>query len=142
MSGARNGLAFLKQMIKFRTEAKSFENVLQGVRVVGGGDGKCTCEMTVMEEHQNAGGTLHGGVTATLVDAISTWALMTTPREVPGVSVDLSVSFMKPVRVGEDIVIDADTLKVGKTLAFCSVDIKLKSTGSLVAQGKHTKYVG
>lgn len=49
---------------------------------------------------------------------------------------------MKPVRVGEDIVIDADTLKVGKTLAFCSVDIKLKSTGSLVAQGKHTKYVG
>lgn len=50
--------------------------------------------------------------------------------------------FMKPVRVGEDIVIDADTLKVGKTLAFCSVDIKLKSTGSLVAQGKHTKYVG
>lgn len=31
MSGARNGLAFLKQMIKFRTEAKSFENVLQGV---------------------------------------------------------------------------------------------------------------
>lgn len=48
--------------------------------------------MTVMEEHQNAGGTLHGGVTATLVDAISTWALMTTPREVPGVSVDLSVS--------------------------------------------------
>lgn len=32
MSSARNGLAFLKQMVKFRTEAtKSFENVLQGV---------------------------------------------------------------------------------------------------------------
>lgn len=32
MSSARNGLVFLKQMVKFRTEAtKSFENVLQGV---------------------------------------------------------------------------------------------------------------
>jgi hypothetical protein len=31
MSSARNGLAFLKQMVKFRTEAKGFENVLQGV---------------------------------------------------------------------------------------------------------------
>ena len=49
---------------------------------------------------------------------------------------------MKPVRVGEDIVIDADTLKIGKTLAFCSVDIKHKNTGALIAQGKHTKYVG
>lgn len=54
----------------------------------------------------------------------------------------LSCSYMKPVRVGEDIVIDADTLKIGKTLAFCSVDIKHKNTGALIAQGKHTKYVG
>ena len=49
---------------------------------------------------------------------------------------------MKPVRIGHDIVIAADTLKIGKTLAFCSVDIKLKSDGSIVAQGKHTKFVG
>ncbi|XP_061167802.1 acyl-coenzyme A thioesterase 13-like [Saccostrea echinata] len=142
MSTARNGLEFLKQMVKFRTEAKTFENVLQGIRVVSGGEGKCICEMKIKEEHQNAGGTLHGDVTATLVDAVSTWALMTSQRQVPGVSVDLNVSFMKPVKVGEDIVIDADTLKIGKTLAFCSVDIKLKNDGSLLAQGKHTKYVG
>ncbi|XP_048764038.2 acyl-coenzyme A thioesterase 13-like [Ostrea edulis] len=142
MSFARNGLAFLKQMVKFTTEMKSFENVLQGVRVVDGGEGRCQCEMTVKEEHQNADGTLHGGMTATLVGAVSAWALMTTERQVPGVSVDLSVSFMKPVKIGNDIVIDADTLKIGKTLAFCSVDIKLKSDGSLVAQGKHTTYVG
>lgn len=51
-----------------------YETCIPKVRVVGGGDGKCTCEMTVLEEHQNAGGALHGGVTATLVDAVSTWA--------------------------------------------------------------------
>ena len=60
--------------------------------MISGGGGKCLVEMTIEEEHQNRGGALHGGVTATLVDSISTLALMTTGKGVPGVSVDLSVS--------------------------------------------------
>ena len=48
--------------------------------------------MKVSEEHTNLGGTLHGGMTATMVDTISTFALLTTEPYKPGVSVDLSVS--------------------------------------------------
>lgn len=48
--------------------------------------------MVVDEDHQNKGGTLHGGLSATLVDGISTLALMTHGRGVPGVSVDIHVS--------------------------------------------------
>ena len=62
------------------------------VRVISGGNGRCVCEMTVEEEHQNRGGTLHGGLTATLVDQISTTALLTNENTGPGVSVELSVS--------------------------------------------------
>ena len=65
--------------------------VLQ-VKVLSAGDGKLLCEMKVDESQQNRGGTLHGGVTATLVDTLSTTALMTTGVGKPGVSVDLSVS--------------------------------------------------
>ena len=54
--------------------------------------GRVQCEMTVEEIHTNRMGTLHGGVTATLVDTVSTWALITGPKQVAGVSVDLSVS--------------------------------------------------
>ena len=50
------------------------------------------CELPITEELLNSVGTLHGGVTATLADAVSTWALMTTGKMVPGVSVDLTVS--------------------------------------------------
>lgn len=60
--------------------------------VVSAGDGKCTAEFKVEEEHQNFGGTLHGGFSATLVDGISTLALMTYGRQVPGVSVDMHIS--------------------------------------------------
>ena len=62
------------------------------MRVVAAGAGKCTCELKVDEEHQNRGGTLHGGLTATLVDVVSTYALMTTGTGAPGVSVDMNIS--------------------------------------------------
>jgi len=62
------------------------------VKIVSAGQGSCIAEMVVEEGHQNKGGTLHGGLTATLVDGISTLALMTNQRGVPGVSVDIHVS--------------------------------------------------
>ena len=52
---------------------------------------KCTCEMTVEEEHANKHGTLHGGMASTLVDTVSTVAIMASDRSAAGVSTDLSV---------------------------------------------------
>lgn len=54
--------------------------------------GRCVCEMKVAEEHQNRGGVMHGGMTSTLVDVVSTCALMTHENASPGVSVDMSIS--------------------------------------------------
>lgn len=56
--------------------------------------GKVVCEMKVEEEHINKMGTLHGGLTATLVDNISTMALLCTERGAAGVSVDMSISYV------------------------------------------------
>lgn len=50
--------------------------------------------------------------------------------------------YLKSAAIGEDVVIEANTIKSGKTLAFLEVLIKKKSDGSLVAKGSHTKYVG
>jgi len=60
--------------------------------VVSGGNGQAICELTVTEELQNRLGTLHGGMTATLVDTVSTWALMTTGEQKSGVSVNMNIS--------------------------------------------------
>jgi acyl-coenzyme A thioesterase 13 len=48
----------------------------------------------VAEEHQNRGGMMHGGMTSTLVDVVSTSALMTNDDTGPGVSVDMSISLV------------------------------------------------
>lgn len=62
------------------------------VDVVSAIPGKVVCEMRVDEEHTNRGGTMHGGMTATLVDVISTMAIMYSDRGAPGVSVDMNIT--------------------------------------------------
>lgn len=119
-----------------------FDRVLSKVDVVSAAPGKVVCEMQVAEEHTNRGGTLHGGMTATLVDVISTVAIMNSERGAPGVSVDMNITYMNAAKIGEDVLITAQVLKQGKTLAFATVDLTSKVTGKLIAQGRHTKHLG
>lgn len=55
-------------------------------------DGRCLAEMKVEEEHTNPMGGLHGGLSATLVDTVSSYALLTHKHgAVASVSVDIHV---------------------------------------------------
>lgn len=61
------------------------------MNVIELGGGKCIAEMKVEEEHTNILGGLHGGMSATLVDIISTYALMSDRKGgVPNVSVHIN----------------------------------------------------
>lgn len=72
------------------------------MNIISASDGKCTAEMTVLKEHTNSYGTLHGGFTAFAVDTISSMAILTHPKVVhnlenipnSGVSVDIHVSYV------------------------------------------------
>ncbi|KAG8235447.1 hypothetical protein J437_LFUL015795 [Ladona fulva] len=143
MAGASgNGVKFVKQVMKFVTEGGGYDRLIEKVRIVAAGEGHCMAEMVVGTEHQNRGGTLHGGFTATLVDCISTFALMTHGKGAPGVSVNMNINYLKPAFEGEEIVINANTLRAGKKLAYLSVDIKKKESGDLVATASHIKFMG
>lgn len=70
------------------------------VKIIAAADGKCDAELKVEKEHTNILGTLHGGMAATLVDIISSYALLTHPKFVdtlesfpkPSVSVDMHMT--------------------------------------------------
>lgn len=51
-------------------------------------------------------------------------------------------SFIRPANIGDELFIEGKILKVGKNLAFLTVDVKNKITGQIIATGKHTKFVG
>ncbi|XP_053800344.1 acyl-coenzyme A thioesterase 13 [Vidua chalybeata] len=132
----------LQEAMKYMLESKGFDRVLRKMKLQSATPGKVVCEMKVEEEHTNRGGTLHGGLTATLVDVVSTAALLYTERAAPGVSVDMNITYTSAAKIGEDILITAQILKQGKTLAFATVDLTNKATGKLIAQGRHTKFIG
>lgn len=91
---ASKTLDMLRQSFKMLAQTGCFDRVGEKVRIVSAESGKLTAELVVEKEHTNRGGTLHGGLTATLVDQVSTWALfpMSENEEfVAGVSVEISV---------------------------------------------------
>lgn len=114
-----------------------------GFRVTEYGEGKARVELEVAPPVRNVNGTLHGGVMAALIDQAGTIAIMSADREGrPGVSTDLNVSFFAPAPGGSTVAADAEVLKIGKNLAFVTVDVRRVADGVLVAQGRMTKFQG
>uniref|UniRef100_A0A8C5MVE1 Acyl-coenzyme A thioesterase 13 n=1 Tax=Leptobrachium leishanense TaxID=445787 RepID=A0A8C5MVE1_9ANUR len=132
----------LRTLMKTMCAFPGFDRVLQKVDLVSASPGRVVCELKVEEEHTNRGGTLHGGLTATLVDVVSTVALIHTVRGAPGVSVDMNITYMNAAKIGDSVLITAQVLKEGRSLAFATVDLTEKATGKIIAQGRHTKHLG
>ncbi|KAF7988386.1 hypothetical protein HCN44_000959 [Aphidius gifuensis] len=138
------GLELIKALIQRSVSLKSYDyQCLKNVKVLSAGDGNIKAEFTVAEEHTNSAGALHGGCTTTLIDSISSFALMTDKtNNLPGVSVDLNISFLKKAVPGDVLTIDAQTIKAGRTLAFLKIEMAKKNDGSIIARGQHTKFIG
>ncbi|KAK7484070.1 hypothetical protein BaRGS_00024682 [Batillaria attramentaria] len=140
--GAR-ALQLMKDFAASRIQMGRFDTaVLSKAKIVDGSEGHVKCEIPVSTELLNGVGALHGGAVATIVDSISTWAVVSIGNNVPGVSIDLSVSYMKAAFPGDTLIAEAHTSHLGKRLAFLTVNITNKDTGALLAQGRHTKYMG
>jgi len=142
MSGAKNVVSFLNKCLQTFGSQGGLDNALMACKVVGGSPGQCTFSMVVDKAHANLGGTLHGGFSAHLVDSITTMALMTNEGGMPGVSVDMNLTYIKAAKIGEEILIEAKTLKKGRTLAFLECEIRNKESNALLVKGSHTKFIG
>lgn len=136
-------IEFVKNVLEKVAKGKGFGRCMKNMRLLSAGDGKCKAQFTVAEEHLNEGGFLHGGFTSTIIDCISTYALMTHKIEPPpGASVDLHVTFLKAAFPGEIVTVDAKTVRAGKNLAFLMVELTKNDGKDVVAHGQQTKYLG
>ncbi|GLJ24879.1 hypothetical protein SUGI_0475840 [Cryptomeria japonica] len=115
--------------------------LLQGLQVDLAEHGRLLCTLKVPPRLLNVGNFLHGGATAAYVDIIGSAAIFTTGAKSSGVSVEINVSYLNAAKLGEEIEIEAKVLRIGKAIAFVTVDLRKKNTGELIAQGRHTKYL-
>lgn len=106
--------------------------------------GSITARLIVKAAHLNSKGSLHGTVSACLVDWAGGLAIASTGLEKSGVSTDIHTSYVSGAKEGDTLEVTAQAAKVGGTLAFTRVEIQKlgnDGTSSVVSIGSHTKYV-
>lgn len=130
------------EIISRLKNTRGFEKVFHNLKIMSVGSGNCIAEYKAEQDATNEVKSLHGGFSASLVDSVSTFALYSHDKvRCPTVSIDLTVSFLRKIVVGDEIVIDARTLSVGKRIGFLTVDIYNKATKQLLVKGGHTKFI-
>ncbi|KAL6072915.1 Acyl-coenzyme A thioesterase 13 [Balamuthia mandrillaris] len=97
--------------------------------------------LIVSDEVVNLGQNLHGGVTATLLDVLTSLALLTYDKKSRGsVSTNLSVDYISAAPNHCELWADCRVLKIGATLGFTEMELRRKDNNALVAKGSHTKF--
>jgi len=122
-----------------------YKFLLSDAEIYYAAPGLIVARLTVTANHINAGGGLHGSVTATIVDWAGGLCIAAYDcRQKTGVSVEINVSYVSIVKVGDIIDIEGKAEKVGSNIAFTTVEIHQivnDTRKKLVATGRHTKFV-
>jgi uncharacterized protein (TIGR00369 family) len=93
------------------------------VRVVEASDDGLVMETAVREEWGNVFGSMHGGVTASLVDtAVGVAVLRVFGFARAVTTVELKVNYLRPIHAGK-VTVRAKLLKTGKTLIVGAGDV-------------------
>ena len=117
---------------------------LQNVEIISASTGTITARLKVGKEHLNSKGTLHGTVSACLTDWAGGLAIASTGLNKTGVSTDIHTIYISTAEENDLLEIVGRASKVGKTLAFTTIEIKRigpDGQQSPVCNGTHTKYV-
>lgn len=134
-----------KVWASMRDRSPIYEFLLSEVDILSASKaGSITARLIVKPVHTNSKGTLHGTVSACLVDWAGGMAIVSTGSELSGFSTDMHTTFVSTAIEGDVLEISALADRVGRTLAFTTVEIKTvadNGTSIVVSKGSHTKFV-
>ena len=100
-------------------------------------DGFCKLKMTVRSEMCNGFEIAHGGITYSLADSALAFASNSHGRK--ALSIDTSISHIKPLRTGDVIIATAEEKNLSNRIAIYEVRIE-KEDGELAALFKGTVF--
>ncbi|KAL1466448.1 hypothetical protein MTO96_026709, partial [Rhipicephalus appendiculatus] len=111
------------------------------VKVVTAQKGVAQFELRLEKEHCDLQGTMHIGMTTTLID-LYTWATACTLYDegTDFTSLNIDARFLAPATIGNVILIDTRVTHPGRKTAFVEMDILDKTTKQILIQGTHTMF--
>jgi acyl-coenzyme A thioesterase 13 len=116
---------------------------LIGCRTEQFDEGVVRISLALTEDHTNPNGVMHGGVITSLMDeavggVIASVRGFDLTREAPHSTVEMNVSFISGARPGDELVVEARALKVGRSAAFGEAEARRKSDNAIIAKGRFT----
>ena len=106
-----------------------------GIEIIDVRAGYCKAKMAIRKEMINGLGIVHGAIAFALAD--STFAFACNNRNKLSVALDTSISFIKPVHVGDVLVAETTEIHNGKSTGLYQVVIT-NQNGHVVALFKGT----
>jgi acyl-coenzyme A thioesterase 13 len=131
---------------RIRPDSTIYRLLFSDIELVRASHGRVLARLRLEPVHLNSKRTLHGSVSATIVDWAGGMAIASTGREKTGVSTDIHISYVSAARDGDVIEIEASVSRIGRSLAYTTVEIRKAGAedgtkGPVVCTGSHTKYL-
>ena len=102
--------------------------------------GTALMDMEIREKHLQPFGNVHGGVMASILDAVIFWAVYPQIERGKGLTtVEIKVNYLAPVQRGR-LIAQGQCIKLGKTLALGEARMT-NAEGKLVAHGTATMMI-
>ena len=108
-----------------------------GIEVVAIGEGSCTLKMRIRKEMLNGFGIAHGGISYSLADSALAFASNSHGRK--AVSIETSISHLKPLKEGAILIASAELENLGNKIATYHVKVK-SDNDELIASFKGMVY--
>ena len=136
MSATNSEQELAERVVDAMMAADAFSRWL-GIKILAVGPRQATVAMRVRDEMVNGFGVSHGGIVYSLADSALAFASNTHGRVT--VSIENSITYPHPVRVGDELVAIAEEESASNRLGYFRVTVK-RSDGIVVALFRGTVY--
>jgi acyl-coenzyme A thioesterase 13 len=148
LNGASNGAGDILGHVQkvwdgMRPNSTIYRLLLSELQWMSAVHGRIVARLRLQPVHLNSKKTLHGSVSATIVDWAGGMAIASTGLHRTGVSTDIHISYVSAARDNDMIEIEAWVTRVGRSLAYTMVEIRkvgddVGGKGQVVCTGSHT----
>lgn len=105
-----------------------------GIKFVEITENTATATLKITKKMQNYMDLLHGGVVASFIDTVAFFPGKLLPSGLTITTISLEVKYIRPVKVGENLIAKANIVHLGKKVGVIEVDV-FNSKDKLIAKG-------
>ena len=118
--------------------AKDYFSQWLGLQILEITEGRCKLQMTIRKEMLNGHGTAHGGITYSFAD--SALAFASNSHGQRAVSIETSISHIKPLAENDEIIAEAIEESCSNKIGIYTIKVIRASDGIIVALFKGMVY--